>query len=318
MEVVIIIGSQASGKSTLSNKYKQIGYTYLNRDSLGYNAKIKHLYPLLESALKRGENVVIDNTHPTIKSRSEFIKIAKQFDCTVTAQVMTTSIEDCQLNAVSRMIKKYGKLINNEDIKQFKDSNLFPIAVLFNYRNIYEAPTLFEGFNSIEYTKFSRVWGDEYNSKALFLDYDGTIRETISGEFYPRTPADVKILPNRIKKLIEYQRNGYKLFGISNQSGIHKGLLTHEQTKDCFDKTNKLLGLDIEYAYCPHASAPITCYCRKPSVGMVAFFIEKYKISTEKSKFVGNAGTDRTCANRIGIKYYEKSEFFNKISYIIK
>jgi hypothetical protein len=44
---------------------------------------------------------------------------------------------------------------------------------------------------------------------------------------------------------------------------------------------------------------------------MVAFFIEKYKISTEKSKFVGNAGTDRTCANRIGIKYYDQSEFFN-------
>jgi len=162
MEVVIIIGSQASGKSTLSNKYKELSYTYLNRDSLGNNARIKHLYPLLEAALSRNENVVIDNTHPTKISRAEFINIAKKFGASINAKVMTTSIEDCQFNAAIRMIKKYGKVIEDEDIKKCKDSNLFPTVVLFNYRNIYEQPILSEGFDSIEYFEFKRIWNDEY------------------------------------------------------------------------------------------------------------------------------------------------------------
>ncbi len=31
--------------------------------------------------------------------------------------------------------------------------------------------------------------------------------------------------------------------------------------------------LDIEYQFCPHQSAPISCYCRKPQVGIFVDFM---------------------------------------------
>lgn len=310
MEVVLLIGPPASGKTTVSQEYKDKGYSYLSRDAAGHKAKLADLNAPLDTLLAQNLNVLVDNTHPTRNSRADFIAIAKKYGARIKAVVLQTSIEDAQFNAALRMIRKYGKLVEPEGMKKSKDPNLFPVLVLFKYRKNYEQPASFEGFDEIEYRPFVRTWPSEYTNRALILDYDGTLRETLSGEEYPRNSSDIRILPGRIEKLREYQNQGYRLLGVSNQSGVSKGALSHGEAKACFDKTNQLLGLDIEYVYCPHNPAPITCYCRKPMTGWAAYFIEKYKLNPSECLFIGDRTTDKTFAERAGLKYLHPNTFF--------
>ena len=82
--------------------------------------------------------------------------------------------------------------------------------------------------------------------------------------------------------------------GISNQSGIAKGELTVADAEACFQRTNELLGVEIEFLYCPHRVPPISCYCRKPQVGLAVQLIEKHKLDRSKTIFVGDMTTDKT------------------------
>ena len=111
--------------------------------------------------------------------------------------------------------------------------------------------------------------------------------------------------------LEKYKDEGYLLLGASNQSGVASGKLTHDMAVKCFEKTNEMLGIDIEYNFCPHGYFPVNCYCRKPMPGMGVEFIEKYKLDASKCIMVGNQKTDGSFARRCGFKFADEREFFN-------
>jgi HAD superfamily hydrolase (TIGR01662 family) len=208
------------------------------------------------------------------------------------------------------MIKKYGKLLGPDEIKKTKSPNTFPIVALFAARKKWEDPSVEEGFESVTSVPFVREHDPTYTNKALILDYDGTLRKTGSGDFFPRSTNDVLILPGRTRKLSEYAEKGYLLLGVSNQSGIHKGDLTLEDAKKCFDRTNELLGHQIDYRFCPHRAAPPRCYCRKPQVGLGIALIEEYKLNPSECIYVGDMTSDKTFAKRCGFQYEDASTFF--------
>ena len=214
--VVMLVGYPASGKSTVAQPYIDQGWVYLNRDTEG--GKVKSLVPKMVEALP-DKKVLLDNTFLTAESRQPFIEAAKKAGVKVKCIKMETSLEDASINACKRMIAKYGKVLENDEIKKTKSPNTFPIAALFSARKKYEAPKKEEGFVEVEEAPFVREWGPEYVNKALILDYDGTLRETGSGEKYPRSPKDVVVLKGRQRKLEEYRDQGYLLLGVSNQSG---------------------------------------------------------------------------------------------------
>jgi HAD superfamily hydrolase (TIGR01662 family) len=83
-----------------------------------------------------------------------------------------------------------------------------------------------------------------------------------------------------------------------------------EQAIECFEKTNNLLGLNLDYKFCPHRSYPQICYCRKPMPGMAVEFIEKYKLDPSQCVMVGDSKTDKTFANRSGFQYIKPEVFF--------
>lgn len=310
-ELVLIVGIQASGKTTLAaDMVDNHGYVRVCRDDLG--GDMDGLIPYVNSALKMGRSVVMDNTFMTTAVRKPFIGVAQIHKVPVRCIELTTTLEDAQFNAVQRMIKVAGKLLEPHEIKAEKNPNIFPPVVQYGYRKGYEPPNELEGFASIERRPFVRTFEKGYKNKALILDYDGTLRITKSGAIYPVDPDDVEALPGRTEKLKAYAKKKYKLLGVSNQSGVHKGTLSMETAKACFDRTNELLGVDIEYAFCPHQSAPPVCYCRKPSVGWGVHFIEKYKLNPAECIFVGDMTTDETFAKRCGFQYVDQAEFFGK------
>lgn len=302
------MGYNAAGKSTLVEQFTLRNYHRLNRDLEGGSlddvaAKADHL-------LKGGVNtLVLDNTYGSVKSRESIIKVAKSNNIPIRCLWLSTSLEDAQLNACIRMVRKTGKLLQPADFKASKDPNLFPPAALFHYRKEFQKPTTKEGFASVEEVPFKREWPKEYVNKALLLDYDGTLRESVGEQKYPIELADIKMLPNRVEKLKDYKKRGFRLLGVSNQSGVARGV-PENKIVACFEETNKRLGVDIEYSYCPHRIPPVSCYCRKPHVGMGAFFIEKYKLNPSQCIMVGDMTTDETFAERCGFQYAHADYFF--------
>lgn len=307
-EVVMICGIMASGKSTLAKQYIDKDYVYLNRDKMG--GRVADLVPHLVSALTDNKSVVIDNTHPTITSRKQFIDVAVQYKVPIYCKFLDATVDDAQMNASLRMIERYGKVLGPAELQKHKDPNVFPPMVLFSYAKNLEKPTVGEGFESVEIIPFVRQHKPEYTGKALLLDFDGTLRRTISGAPYPTTPNDIEILPNRIETLQRYRDNGYVLLGVSNQSGVAKGSVSNGAVQACFERTNELLRLDIDYVYCPHPSNPLVCYCRKPSTATAAWFITKYKLNPSRCLMIGDFTSDETFARRSGFRYIDQAEFF--------
>jgi HAD superfamily hydrolase (TIGR01662 family) len=208
------------------------------------------------------------------------------------------------------MVRKTGRLLQPEDFKTIKDPNLFPPAALFHYRKVFQKPTVKEGFSEVKEIPFIRQWGPEYTNKAVIVDYDGTLRLSTGLQKYPSSPSEVRILPGRKEVLKKWKYDGYLLLGASNQSGIARGSVTEKAVKECFEHTNKMLEMHIDYQYCPHRIPPVSCYCRKPHTGMSALFIEKYKLNPSLCVMVGDMTTDETFANRSGFKFIHADQFF--------
>jgi histidinol-phosphate phosphatase family protein len=254
----------------------------------------------------------MDNTYSTNLSRKSVMDWAKANQFEVDCKWIDLDIGDALYNASKRMIEKYGKLLSPEEIKEINDNSIYPPVVIYKYRKSFEVPSSYEGFHNIRKVKFSRKLDKSiYVNKALILDYDGTLRITKSGEKSPKSLDDIKILPNRKEILKKYQDEGYILLGASNQSFITKNELTLEEVTDCFEKTNELLGLDIDYRFCPHRAYPQVCYCRKPMPGLGVVFIEKYKLNPYKCIMIGDRKSDKTFAERCNFKYIPAEVFFN-------
>ncbi len=310
MAVVMVCGYPASGKSTITKELANAPEVcVLNRDTEG--GSIADLLPKLEQYLKDKTDVVLDNLFPTIAVRKPFIDLCKQYKTDISCKIMGTTIEDAQFNVVQRAIGLTGKFPTPELIKKVKHTNIFPPLVLFKYKKEYEKPTVGEGFSSVTIVPFLRKDNPDFTNKALIVDYDGTLRECVGGnDKYPVEKGQIQIKPGRTKRLEEYKNKGYRLLGISNQSGIHKGLLSEEKATELFEHTNMLLGHDIEFRFCPHQSAPLSCYCRKPMPGQFVDFMLKYKLNRKECIFVGDMTTDKTFASRAGIQYVDQAEFF--------
>lgn len=307
-QIVIVMGFNAAGKSTFTQQYIDAGYHRINRDETG--GTIEQQANIASELLRQGvENIVLDNTYPSIESRRSIIFAAKQNNAKIICVWLATEMEDAQLNACLRMVKKYGKLIGPEEFSKINNPNIFPPAAIFNYRKMFQQPTISEGFDIVEKKKFVRMWDSSYVNKAVIFDYDGTLRFSVGEKDWPEKISDVKIYEGRKEKIQDLKNQGYLILGASNQSAVAKGLDVNIVI-DCFNRTNELLGEDIDVMFCPHKVPPVTCYCRKPHPGMGAYFINKYKLDPSKCIMVGDQTSDETFAERCGFSFHHVDSFF--------
>ena len=144
-------------------------------------------------------------------------------------------------------------------------------------------------------------------TRALFLDRDGTINHDPG---YIKDPAQVVILSGvseGIRKLKELY--GFKIIVVSNQAGISKGLMAHEDVINVNAKINELLsseGASIDaFYYCPFHpdnDPPEKTICRKPSPFMIVQAAEEHKISLSGSYMIGDKASDVECGLNAGVK----------------
>ena len=308
MSIIMLVGPPGSGKSHIANEYSD--HIILSRDQVG--SDLKHLANRLDVLLEKNQNtkIVLDNLHSTSESRKIFIDVAQKYSVPVTCVLVNLSIEDAQINVLRRQYAKYKQIFYTAtDIKEsgIHDPILFPIAVLFKFRKEFQKPILSEGFSEIQNRKGYKSTFDPkiYKNKALFLDYDGTLRTSKNG-MYPKQVEDI-IVDHDVEKAIThlFPKGEYLYLGVSNQSPIAKKEFTTAEADSMFKETNRLLFGDpnyIEFVYCKH-SVPPSCYCRKPQSGMAVYFIEKYKLDPTKCTMIGDMTTDHTFAKKLEIQF---------------
>jgi histidinol-phosphate phosphatase family protein len=311
-EVVVMMGVQGAGKSSEVARYVERGYARLNRDLLGgdLDGLIPKLAELLASGQKR---VILDNTYATRVSRYAVIRKAHEHGVPVRCRFLATPIDEAYANVVLRILDRYGKLLGPDELKELgkDDPNLPPPAAMAKWAASFEAPNVDEGFSVVEEIPFVRRVDPQFTGKGLLLDVDGTLRKTKSGEIFPRDPDDVEILPGRREVLQRWLEDGYRLFFVSNQSGVASGTVTKEAVEAAFARTIELLGLPVtEVVYCPHPAFPAGCFCRKPLPGLGVALIQRHQLSREHLVMVGDMDSDHDFARALGAKYVEAEEFF--------
>lgn len=313
-EVVIVMGMQGAGKSSLVERYVAAGYERLNRDLLG--GSLEELIPLLAQHLAAGrQRVVLDNTYPTRVSRWPVIRAAHAASVPVRCVHLSTPVRESLINIVLRILDRYDRLLGPEDLKELSktDPNLPPPLALTRYANAFEAPMADEGFSAIDEIAFERRSGAALGGtrKALLLDVDGTLRRTRSGEIYPTTPEDIEILPGRRERLQQSVAEGWTLFLVSNQSGIASGNVSAEAVQACFDYTVEQLGVPVADAiWCPHPAFPAGCFCRKPMPGLGIALARKHGLALAESVMVGDMDSDEQFALAIGARFVHADAFF--------
>jgi histidinol-phosphate phosphatase family protein len=139
---------------------------------------------------------------------------------------------------------------------------------------------------------------------ALFLDRDGVIMENRAS--YVRNWGDVEFYPQALEALYNVRSSPYKVFLITNQSAVGRGIITLEKARSI----NQMVVNYIEQAggriddvfMCPHAPDE-NCNCRKPRPGLILQAVEKYPIDLNRSIMVGDAISDMVAGQSAGIPF---------------
>ncbi len=300
-EVVLFVGYPGAGKSTLAARWVERGYELLNRDLEG--GGLSKIRRSLEERLASGaRRLVLDNTYPERASRFDVLETAWRHGVPATCIWLKTSLGEAQVNAVERMIGRYGRLLSPEEMASVsrKDPNSFPPDAQFRYRQRLEPPRPEEGFLRIETLAFERKPRPERTGRGLFFEYDGVLRLP-----RPSHPDAVEVLPNRRELLSRYAAEGFRLLGVCYQPDVPE-----EIARACFRRTNELLGLEIDVAFCPHGGGPSVCWCRKPLPGLGVLLLERHALDPARSLLIEASAADRGFASRLGIPAVQADLFF--------
>lgn len=179
-------------------------------------------------------------------------------------------------------------------------------------------------------------------NRAIFLDIDGTLTGTISGETFKQHSQDVLVLPG-VEKALQYYQNqtpNWIMIGISNQGGVGAGYKSIEDAIAEMKYTLKLLPQLSAIYFCPDFAGQ-ACWridrtvefivseidrignfdpmiregnliYRKPGAGMVFQAAKEFGIDLTQSWYVGDRSEDEQCAIAAGVQYMDATIWRNR------
>jgi len=161
---------------------------------------------------------------------------------------------------------------------------------------------------------------------AAFLDRDGVINYDFG---YVYKYKDFKLRPGVTRGLQLLIKNNYRIFVITNQSGIARGFF---KTKDVELLQKKIIKnfkkkkiIISEIKYSPfHPKGIIEKYkkvskTRKPGNLMIKQILKKWNIDLKNSFMIGDKNSDKICAKTSNLYFeFTKKNFFKQIKSILK
>lgn len=153
--------------------------------------------------------------------------------------------------------------------------------------------------------------------KLVFIDLDGTLIRTASGETFPKGVWDMQLRQEVLEQLSRLKPTG--IFIVSNQGGIEKGFVNHRLFEQKFmyviASIQDICGQHVFVAgrYCPHNNPNDPM--RKPNTGMVEAMLAEFekmlnhKFSNPDCVVIGDMETDSQMAKKLGMEYLDVEEF---------
>jgi len=138
----------------------------------------------------------------------------------------------------------------------------------------------------------------------LLVDRDGVIIE--DGD-YLADPSRVRPLPGALAALARLKAAGWRLVGVSNQSGLGRGRIA----PDAFAAVQRRVDAELAAAgasldamlYCPHAP-DAGCACRKPALGMVEAAHDLLDWTPNRAAMVGDKRSDAELGLAAGVRTF--------------
>jgi D-glycero-D-manno-heptose 1,7-bisphosphate phosphatase len=138
-------------------------------------------------------------------------------------------------------------------------------------------------------------------NKAIFLDRDGVINRDYVD--YVWTPEKFEILPGVVDAFKLLKEAGYLLIVITNQSGIAKGIYSHDDVEITHNYLQGLCGnLITAFYYSPYHESKTSSLTRKPNSLMLERAIAKYNVDIAQSFMIGDKDRDTKPAKKIGLR----------------
>jgi|Deesub1362B_J571_1020462.scaffolds.fasta_scaffold05107_3 D-glycero-D-manno-heptose 1,7-bisphosphate phosphatase len=140
--------------------------------------------------------------------------------------------------------------------------------------------------------------------KALLLDRDGVLNEdrpesVLSWEAF-------RFLPGSLEALARLNSLGKRVFLVTNQSCIGRGLLSPEGLSAIHGRMVKEIrraGGNLDGIYvCPHRPDE-GCSCRKPGPGLITQALREHALNPSETLFVGDSFRDWEAARAAGISF---------------
>ncbi len=136
---------------------------------------------------------------------------------------------------------------------------------------------------------------------ALLVDRDGTLNVDLN---YLDDADRLEIFRGVGAALRLARAHGLRIICVTNQSGIARGLYTHEQVARIHARLNERLageGAHVDaFYYCPHRPED-GCRCRKPGTGLLEQALREHHLDPHRSAMVGDRVLDVIAGESLGL-----------------
>jgi predicted kinase len=138
MEMIILIGLQASGKSTFA-RARFANHAYISKDAMrNVRNKARRQEKLIRQAFEQGQSVVVDNTNPSVADRAPLIALGREYGARVIGYYFASHLKECL-----------------ERNRQREGTACVPDVALYTTGRKLELPTYTEGFDQLYYVELN-------------------------------------------------------------------------------------------------------------------------------------------------------------------
>lgn len=130
-------------------------------------------------------------------------------------------------------------------------------------------------------------------TRAVFLDRDGVLNESIVRNGKPYPPANLaefKLFPEASPALARLKGAGFLLLVVTNQPDVARGTQSREVVETMHVRMAATLPID-DFFVCWHDDAD-RCDCRKPLPGLLYSAADRYEVDLRRSFLIGDRWRD--------------------------